>query len=164
MTADRTRLLVYTCLGIIFLGASNGCKWRPASYTFSPVIEGKFEPVKALETAGYEVKMRARGETVRNPTYGYGWQSWCGVVVSSDKPVACRAIAETVRDELDRAIESQSLDELTGRYDDQSLLPLSGMLRYNKGNMHGDVHVWLTPDSAQGSVNYVIYLREEVRD
>ena len=39
--------------------------------------------------------------------------------------------------------------------------PLTGMLRYNKDSVHGDMYVWLMPNRTNAAVSYVIFVREE---
>jgi hypothetical protein len=66
-----------------------------------------------------------------------------------------------ILDELNKALTGTSLDELTVRAGRSEGQPLTGMLRYNKDRVHGDMHVWLTPDASNAAVCYVIFLREE---
>src|SRR5258705_6681300 len=133
-----------------------GCR-RPTK--FSTVLDGGFDPVREFRKHGYTVQAEGRGEGIRNAEYGYGWQSWCGVLTRTNEPASCAAVAVVIRDELNRSLSA--LDELTvqaGRSDGQ---PLTGMLRYNKDAVHGDVHVWLTPITSNAAVSYVIFVREE---
>jgi hypothetical protein len=131
------------------------------STKFSTVLDGGYDPVAAFRQQGYTVQNEARGEGIRNAEYGYGWQSWCGVLTGTQKQAKCEAIAVLIRDELNRALSGGSLDELTVGAARSDGHPLTGMLRYNKDSMHGDVHVWLIPDASNTTVTYVIFVREE---
>jgi hypothetical protein len=124
-------------------------------------LDGGFDPAATFRQHGYTVQTEARGEGIRNTEYGYGWQSWCGVLTSSEKPATSEAIAVLIRDELNKVLNGISLDELTVRAGRSEGQPLTGMLRYNKDRVHGDMHVWLTPDASNAAVCYVIFLREE---
>lgn len=138
---------------------NTGCS-RSSPLSFSPVLEGGFDPVALFRQSGFNVATQARGEAIRNPVNGYAWQSWCGVI-TAERPRGTGAIAALIRDELNRVLQSSALDELTPRESDSPQDPLSGMLRYNAGQAHGDMHVWLVPGSASNSLSYVIFVREE---
>ena len=92
---------------------------------------------------------------------GYGWQSWCGVLTGPQKQPDCAAIAVLIRDTLNKTLSGGSLDELTGGLARSEGSPLTGMLRYNKDGVHGDMHVWLMPNATNSAVSYVIFVREE---
>jgi hypothetical protein len=141
-------------LGLFAIGCSR-------STQFSSVLEGGFDPVATFRQHGYTVQNEARGEGIRNREHGYGWQSWCGVLSGGEQPATSEAIAVVIRDALNRALTGTSLDELTVRTGLSEGQPLTGMLRYNKDRVHGDMHVWLTPDTSKEAVCYVIFLREE---
>jgi hypothetical protein len=148
----------FVCVVATLILFTTSCS-RPT--TFSPVLQGGFDPVGAFRKHGYTIQTEARGESIRNPEYGYAWQSWSGVVTRTPEPTACNAIAVVIRDELNRALTGTSLDELTTRTGHSEAEPLMGMLRYNKNAVHGDVHVWLTPITSNAAVSYVIFVREE---
>jgi len=156
MKAVFTHAFVCVVAALIFFGTS--CR---RSTSFSPVLQGGFEPVNAFRRHDYTVQNEARGESIRNAEYGYGWQSWCGTLTRTSGPATCSAIAVFIRDELNRALGGTALDELTARPAQSEAEPLTGMLRYNKGAVHGDVHVWLTPNASNAAVSYVIFVREE---
>ena len=137
-----------------------GCS-RPAR--FSTVLEGGFDPVGEFRKHGYTVETETRGEGIRNAKSGYAWQSWCGVLSQTNEHATCEAVAVVIRDELNRSLNGGSLDELTQRPGRSVGHPLTGMLRYNKDAVHGDMHVWLTPISSNAAVSYVIFVREESR-
>ena len=115
----------------------------------------------AFRKQGYTVQIEARGEGIRNAEYGYAWQSWCGTLTGTQKPSDCGAIAALIRDELNRTLSGSSLDALTVEPTRSAGQPLTGMLRYNKDSVHGDMHVWLMPDVANATTSYVIFVREE---
>ena len=131
------------------------------STEFSTVLEGGFDPAAAFRQHGYAVQTDARGEGIRNSPHGYGWGSWCGIVTDASEPAPCNALAVVIRDELNTVLSGTSLDELTAQAQRPEGQPLTGMLRYNKGSVHGDMHVWLTPMGTNSIISYVIFLREE---
>ena len=83
------------------------------------------------------------------------------VLTHTSVPASCEAVAAMVRDELNRTLGGTSLDELTSRAERSKGQALTGMLRYNKDAVHGDMHVWLTPIASNAAVSYVIFVREE---
>lgn len=131
------------------------------STEFSPVLDGGFDPVAAFRKQGYTVQIEARGEGIRNPKHGYAWQSWCGTLTGTQNPADFGAIAVLIRDELHRTLSGSFLDELTVGRMPSAGQPLTGMLRYNKDEVHGDMHVWLMPDVTNRTTSYVIFVREE---
>lgn len=131
------------------------------STKFSTVLEGGFDPVATFRQQGYIIQTEARGESIRNAEYGYGWQSWCGVLTGAEKRPDCAAIAVLIRDTLNKTLGAGSLDELTVGAGHSEADPLTGMLRYNKDSVHGDMYVWLMPNRTNAAVSYVIFVREE---
>lgn len=105
--------------------------------------------------------VEADGERLRNSRHGYGWQSWCGTIVADRPLLSCESVAILIRDDLNRAMNASCRDELTARQEPPVTKPLTGLLRYNKDGMHGDVHVWLIPDPEDVTVDYTIFVREE---
>ncbi|MEI8379491.1 MAG: hypothetical protein WCJ09_05150 [Planctomycetota bacterium] len=151
----RSLFLLVMILSMTFVASCS------RSTKFSTVMEGGFDPVAAFRQQGYTIQAETRGEGVRNAEYGYGWQSWCGVLSEGEKRPECSAIAVLIRDALNQSLSGGSHDELTvgpPRSDGQ---PISGMLRYNKNDVHGDMHVWLMPDATTAAVSYVIFVKEE---
>ena len=138
---------------------ANGCKHE---YKFSKIQTDGFGFESNLRNQGFELT-KFPEEAVSNEVYGYAWRSWHGIATSTNL-VTCQVVATTVRDSLNRALNGVALDELTtkaGRAGFSNNNALSGMLRYNKDQMHGDLFVWLTADESGRKINYVIYLREE---
>jgi hypothetical protein len=136
-----------------------GCDSAPLK--FSPVLNEAFDPVAAFRKQGYTVQGEARGEGIRNEVHGYGWQSWCGILSGTEKPVTLDGAAVVIRDELKRILNGSPLDGLPISQSRSADQPLTGMLRYNKDDAHGDMHVWLMPDSSGTNVSYVIFVREQ---
>jgi hypothetical protein len=154
----RTTAQTLTCIVTLLWVFMAGCS-RPTN--FSTVLDGGFDPVEEFRKHGYTIQTQTRGEGIRNAEWGYAWQSWCGVIAHTNQLTTCKEVALLIRNELNRSLSGSSLDELTGRAgnsDDQSL---TGMLRYNKDTVHGDMHVWLTPIASNAAVSYVIFVREE---
>ena len=142
-------------LGVAMLATS--CSRSPQ---FSAALNGKFDPAAAFRQHGYTVQNAGQPNGIRNDAYGYGWESWCGVIPNLPANGACQAIATAIRDELTRALSHPLLDELTmGPGDYKEGRPWTGALQYNDNNVHGEMLVWLT--SGYNAVNYVIFLREE---
>lgn len=152
----QTFLCIAAPLMIFVAGCSRSAK-------FSTVLEGGFDPVGEFHKHGYTVETETRGEGIRNAKSGYAWQSWCGVLSQTNEHATCEAVAVIIRDELNRSLMGGSLDELTQRSGRSVGQPLTGMLRYNKDAVHGDMHVWLTPISSTAAVSYVIFVREDSR-
>jgi hypothetical protein len=156
MKPAKTQIIfaMLTLLALLATSCSRSTK-------FSPVLDGGYDPVAAFRKQGYTVQIEARGEGIRNAEYGYAWQSWCGTLTGTQKPSDCGAIAALIRDELNRTLSGSSLDALTVEPTRSAGQPLTGMLRYNKDSVHGDMHVWLMPDVANATTSYVIFVREE---
>ena len=158
----RIKLLTVFLL-IPTLSLLTSCRRPATSSNFSNILNEGFDPGAAFRQSGYTVHNTGRGESIKNRVDGYGWTSWCGIVGASDtrKEAQCEALAVIIRDELNKALSGNSLDELTGRPLHPEQPSLTGMLRYNKDNIHGDVYVWLTPDLSNAAVSYVIFVRED---
>ena len=156
MKSERTHFsfLLFAIFALFATSCSRSTK-------FSTVLDGGFDPVATFRQQGYTIQTDARGEGIRNAEYGYGWQSWCGVLTGAQKQPDCAAIAVLIRDTLNKTLSSGSLDELTVGAARSEGSPLTGMLRYNKDSVHGDMHVWLMPDTTNAAVSYVIFVREE---
>jgi hypothetical protein len=155
---NRTIAQMLICVATLLTAVISGCS-RPTK--FSTVLDGGFDPVREFRKLGYAVQTETRGEGIRNSDGGYAWESWCGVLARTNELTTCKEVAVVIRDGLNRSLNGSSLDELTvraGRANDQ---PLTGMLRYNKDAVHGDMHVWLTPVASNTGVSYVIFVREE---
>jgi hypothetical protein len=148
---------IFSLLAMLALFATSCSR----STKFSTVLEGGFDPVVTFRQQGFTIQTGARGEGIRNAQYGYGWQSWCGVLSGTQKQSDCEAIAVLIRDTLNRTLSGGSLDELTVGATPSEGSPLTGMLRYNKDSVHGDMHVWLMPNATNAAVSYVIFVREE---
>ena len=147
-------MMLAATLTLLVTGCSRSTK-------FSPVLEGGFDPEVTFRQHGYTIQTGARGEGIRNSPSGYGWGSWCGIITRPSEPATCDAVAVVIRDELNKVLSGTSLDELTVRAGRSQGQPLTGLLRYNKDSVHGDMHVWLTPVGSNAAVSYVIFLREE---
>jgi len=147
--------LLFVCLIIGVMG----CK---RDYKFSSIHNDGFGLESSLRQQGFVVT-EFPCEGVSNATYGYAWRSWQGFAVSTGSNL-CEKVALVVRDSLNKALNGVSHDELTdkiGRERNSKGGAISGMLRYNKAQMHGDLFVWLTPDEVGQKINYVVFLREE---
>ena len=131
------------------------------STKFSTILEGGFDPEAVFRQHGYTVQNETRGEGIRNPVYGYGWGSWCGVLTGTQQQVGCETVATLIRDELNKTLGHGALDELTVGSPHSEGHALTGMLLYNQDKVHGDMYVWLTPAVSNTAVSYVIFLREE---
>ena len=153
-TNNRVFISLFAALSLVAVSCNESTK-------FSTVLDGGYDPVAAFRKQGYTVQAEANGARIRNAEHGYGWQSWCGSLTGAQKPLDCSAIASVIRDELNRALSDSSLDELTVGSPSVAGQPLTGMLRYNKDHMHGDLHVWLIPDASNTTVSFAIYMREE---
>ena len=156
MKRRLTETLIYVgaALTMLIPGCSRTTK-------FSTVLDGGFDPVGQFRKHGYAVQTQTRGEGTRNAEWGYAWQSWCGLLTRTNELANAEAVAVLIRDELNRSLNGNSLDELTGRPGRSNGQSLTGMLRYNKEAVHGDMHVWLTPVTSNAGVSYVIFVREE---
>jgi len=128
---------------------------------FSTILEGGFNPEAAFRQHGYTVQNETRGEGIRNPVYGYGWESWCGVLTGTPQQVGCEAVATLIRDELNKTLGHGSLDQLTVGTPPSEGHALTGMLLYNQEGVHGNMYVWLTPAVSNTAISYVIFMREE---
>jgi hypothetical protein len=153
----RTPQAHFVLISIMLAAFATSCSRPPK---FSEALTGKFDPATAFRQHGYSVQNSGKGEGIRNSPYGYGWESWCGVLQNVSGTGSRKMIAMIIRDELTKTLNHPPLDELTmmsdGRPEGQ---PFTGMLQYNSDNVHGSMHVWLTPGS--NAVSYVVFLREE---
>lgn len=156
MKTPSTHVIVTLVATLTLLATSCG-----RSTKFSTILEGGFDPEAVFRQHGYTVQNETRGEGIRNPVYGYGWESWCGVVTGTPQQVGCEAMAILIRDELNKTLGHGSLDQLTVGTPPPEGHALTGMLLYNQDSVHGDMYVWLTPADSNTAVSYVIFLREE---
>ena len=146
-------------LAMLIIGSS--CRPPKATKTFSRAFEGGYDPEGALRQQGYALQTGPGRNGVRNPEAGYGWQSWQGILTAPKARSGCETAAAIVRDSLNSALNGNCLDELTRQSTRSPGQPLTGLLRYNKDGMHGDVHVWLIPNASETTISYVIFVREE---
>ena len=156
MKTPSTHVIVTLVATLTLLATSCG-----RSTKFSTILEGGFDPEAVFRQHGYTVQNETRGEGIRNPVYGYGWESWCGVVTGTPQQVGCEAVAILIRDELNKILGHGSLDQLTVGTPPTEGHALTGMLLYNQDSVHGDMYVRLTPADSNTAVSYVILLREE---
>ena len=134
---------------------------KAGSTRFSSAFDGGYDPEAALQREGYVIQNDKDRSKTANPTVGYAWQSWDGTLTTPAGKPGCESVAVIIRGALNKALAHDSLDELTTQHREKGH-PLSGMLRYNKDGMHGDVHVWLIPDESETTIRYVIFVREEI--
>jgi hypothetical protein len=146
---------------ILLVLISVGLSSLKAADKFSTLFEGAFNPEADLRKNGFAVQSAPDTTGTRNAPHGYAWRSWQGTMTTKTTN-ACETAAKVIRDALNKAIGSQALDELTGPRNNRSKdQPLTGMLRYNKDRMHGDLWVWLIPGGSETNISYVLHLREE---
>jgi hypothetical protein len=146
---------------IVLLALIAGCSPTTATKKFSRAFEGGYDPEAGLRQRGHVVRTGTGRNGVQNAKAGYAWQSWQGVLTAPKESGGCEAAAVIVRDSLNKVLGGSCLDELTQQPGRARGQPLSGLLRYNQDGMHGDVHVWLIPDTSETTISYVIFVREE---
>src|SRR5665213_881186 len=131
------------------------------SAKFSPMLDGGFDPVAALRQHGYTLQNTARGEGQRQPESEYAWKSWCGFITCTQKPIGCEAIAQVISGEHNKTLRG-SCDQLcVGPSPRSEGQPLTGDLIYNQAGVHGQMHIWLIPNTTNAAISYVIFLRED---
>jgi hypothetical protein len=142
-------------VALLFVGVA-GC--GKSKYTFSSIHNG-FDPENNFRQNGFIVNRETHsGSGVSNPPYGYAWTSWQGVMTTT-KTNGCDLAGNLLCDAIKNSTQ-QWHEELTDTTRPAGS-PLVGLIMYNKDGMHGEIHVWLLPDSTGTNINYVIFLREE---
>jgi len=119
-----------------------------------------FNPQSEFSRLGYSTERTPQNSGVRNDVQMYGWHSWSGTLSLPTGTNGCDVVAAVIYRTLTNSLKGGALDELT-RVQRTPGMPLHGMLRYNQNNIHGDVFVWLIPDSQETNISYAILLREE---
>jgi len=151
----KTAILSLVTILVLF---STGCS---RSVKFSPMLDGGFDPEAAFRQLGYTLQNTAHQEGQRQPESEYAWKSWCGCISWTQKPVGCEAIAQVISGEYNKTLPG-SFDQLCVGPDSRSEgQPLTGDLIYNQAGVHGQMHVWLIPNTTNAAISYVIFLRED---
>jgi hypothetical protein len=110
-----------------------------------------------------------RGGWTFNARRGYAYKEWRGFVTAPD----ARSIPQVIQKAIEGYLEKKSRGrfhregDLAGdgnRPPSHAQLPSHAMFGFNQGEWHGDLHVWLFPDSSGSGAGYAIFLREERRD
>ncbi len=138
---------------------------RPSHRPYSTVLD-KFDPKSVLQAPGWTVQGIERGATFNIPG-GYASKSWRGVITVPNDP--------TVRAAVQSAVEKYVAKLTEGRYHSEGTLtdgppqvpkyaglPAQTLLMYNEQEWHGEMHIWLFPDSSATRFGYAILLREEL--
>ncbi len=170
MKAPRFRirsLLIVTAIAAFILAGVATALRRPGR-PYSKIFAG-FDPIALLGSKpGCQVQGVA-GWNVFNASRGYAFKEWRGIVTIPNDP--------SVRQTIQQAIEDYVARECQGRFHTEGSLagmphespqitgmPTHALFMFNEGDRHGDLHVWLFPDSSASSVGYAIFLREEPFD
>jgi hypothetical protein len=162
----RSLLIVIALAALIMAGVVTALR-RPGR-PYSNVFAG-FDPVALLGSQpGYRVQ-GVSGWNVFNTSRGYAFKEWRGIITTPNDP----SVRQTIQDSIERYIA----EECQGRCHTQGSLagmphelpqvvgmPTHAVFVFNEGDRHGDLHVWLFPDSSGSTVGYAIFLREEPFD
>jgi hypothetical protein len=159
----RSVLILIALVALLMAGVATALK-RPGR-PYSTVFAG-FDPVVLLASRpGYTVK-GVVGWNVFSANRGYAFREWRGVVTAPNDP--------SIRHVIQKSIEGYIEQESHGRCHTEGALacephetsqygqfPAHALFMFNEGDRHGDLHVWLFPDSSGSGVGYAIFLREE---
>ena len=107
----------------------------------------------------------SEGAEPYNTARGYGYREWHGFIEAQDDP----ALPETIL----RAIDAYIKRESRGKYDNtdwtwaldyhlDARIPRHTRIMFNQGEWHGDMRIWLFPDSSGAGVGYAIFLRQDL--
>jgi hypothetical protein len=140
---------------------------RPALRPHSAFFD-HFDPVALFDRyPGYSVE-GVTGSGTFHMSRGAAFREWRGFVKSADADLI-PAMAQHAIDEYLWSSDSHTLviGDLTAHAREQPLavqVPSHGLFLFNQGGRHGELHVWLFPDSSGTGVGYAISLHEEPLD
>jgi hypothetical protein len=159
----RTILIVIALAALIMAGVATLLR-RPAR-PYSSLFAG-FDPVVLLASRpGYTVNGIGWWNGF-NQVHGYAYKEWRGLVTVSNDPNAPKTIEKAIEDYVVKVSKGKWHTEGTLVGDPHESphykrLPTHALFMFNDREWHGDLHVWLFPDSSGSSFGYAIYLREE---
>jgi hypothetical protein len=141
---------------------------RPPVRPYSSVFD-RFDPrvVLALQP-GYAVRGLDQPWNAFNKRGGVAYKEWRGVVDApgDDLPAIRGAIEAAITAYVTKVARGHcgiegSLQPGPDDLPKDPRLPTHAMFRFNEGDRHGELHVWLVPDSSGKAVGYAIFLCDE---
>jgi hypothetical protein len=155
-------LIVIVLAALLMAGIANALRRpvRPYSSVF-----GGFDPVVAVAArSGYTVQGVA-GWNVFDVKGGYAFKEWRGVVAAPNDPPVCRVIQKAIEGYVEKVSQGHCHTDgtLSGEPNDASQFgrtPSHAVFTFNERERHGELHVWLFPDSSGSRVGYAIFLRD----
>ena len=160
----RSLLILIALVAMVMAGVATALRIPRRPY--SSVYAG-FDPVALLSSAsGYYSVRGVSGWNVFNAVDGYAYKEWRGVVTGPIDPSVPGTIQKSIEDYLSKASQGKCHTEgtLAGNPDEapqSGRLPSHAVFMFNEREWHGDMHVWLFPDSSGWGIGYAIFLREE---
>ena len=159
----RSLLIVIALAAFVMAGVVMLLR-KPGS-PYSTVFSG-LDPVALLGSQpGYKVK-GGTSWNVYNTSRGYAFKEWRGIVTAPDDPSVPRTIQKAFEDYIAKVSRGRCHTEgsLGGEPPNEpphnADLPRHALFMFNEGDRHGDLHVWLFPDSAGSSFGFAIFLRD----
>ena len=125
------------------------------------MLDGGFDPEVAFRQHGYTLQNTAFNESIRVPESDHAWKSWCGMITSPQKQISCEGVAQVISGEHNKAVKNPFDQLCFGPGLRSEGQPLTGDLIYNQAGVHGEMLVWLIPDTTNAAISYVIFLRED---
>lgn len=157
-------LLIIVALSALVFAALAFVLRRPGR-PYSTVYTG-FDPVSLFSTQpGFSVH-GVTGNGTFNMRFGGSFREWRGFIKNADDGSVAPMIQEAIEKYLTKSCSGSSLvtGSLTLRANGQpsdAQVPSHGLFVYNEGDRHGELHIWLFPDSSGSGVGYAVSLQEE---
>ena len=159
----RTLLIVIGLAAVVMAGIAFALRrpGRPYSAVFS-----RFDPVAILSSQpGISVEGVAGSGTFHKRAGG-AFREWRGFVKAADgrpiPPVIQRAIQGYLQAECQGGtLVSGDLTDHATEQSSPARVASHGLFLFNEGDRHGELHVWLFPDSSGSGLGYAIGLVEE---
>jgi hypothetical protein len=132
---------------------------------YSTVFDG-FDPVLIFSSQPGVTVQGMTGSGTFNMRLGGSFKEWRGFNKIADGRPIPPMIQQTITKYLQKECQGSSL--VTGNLSDHAVEQLSPVqvpphacFIFNQGDRHGEMHVWLFPDSSGSGVGYAICVQEE---
>ena len=139
---------------------------RTPSRPFSTVF-AQFEPADLVwPHAGYSVQdTGVRGGGTFNTARGYAYKEWHGFILAPSDPGLPRTIIRVIDAYIKRASQGKyGTRKTTGApgHPQDLRIPKHTEIIFNQGEWHGEMQIWIFPNSSDTGVGYAIFLREDL--
>ncbi len=159
----RSLLMIIALTALVMAGITFALR-RPGR-PYSTVFE-RFDPAAIFSSQPGVSVQGVTGNGRFNMRLGGSFKEWRGFIRIADGRPIPPMIQQAIEKYLQKECQGSSL--VTGNLTDHAVEQLSpaqvashGRFVFNQGDRHGELHVWLFPDSSSTGVGYAICLQEE---